>query len=280
MLKKGIALILIAVACALPMADLSARGGGGHGGGGRGGGFHGGGGRSFHGGGFHGGGRGWGGRGYGWGGRGWGGRGYWGGRGWGYGGWGLGFGLGWGWPYYGGYWGGYYPWWGYRAYNAYPWWAYGYPYGYPAYQAPAYQTPNQQQPQAPEYVRDSTGQTFWAITNQAPFPIKVATDREVVMLNPGEQKSVYRGFDFTFTAEGGGASRQFSSRDHTINLDMASFGMHQQVPMQQSHQQVDPAYLTIDRSATQLQQVQPTDQKPMPQKAFPRNTVMKHNMIK
>ncbi len=268
MLKKGIALILIAVACVLPMADLSARGGGGHGGGGHGGGFHGGGGRGFHGGGFHGGGRGWGDRG-------WGGRGYWGGRGWGWGGYGLGlgFGLGWGWPYYGGYWGypywGGYPWWGYRSYSAYPWWAYSSPYSYPAYQAPAYQTPNQQQPQTPEYVRDSTGQTFWAITNQAPFPIKIATDSEVVVLNPGEQKSVNRGFDFTFTAEGGGASRQFSSRDHTINLDAASFGMQPHRPI---HQQIDPAYLTIDASATKVQWVQPTDQKPAARK----NTPNKH----
>ncbi len=277
MLKKSIVLILIAIACALPMADLSARGGGGHGGGG----FHGGGGRGFHGGGFHGGGRGWGGRG-------WGGRGYWGGRGWGgYGGWGwggyglgLGFGLGWGWPYYGGwswpysYWGGY-PWWGYRNYSAYPWWAYGYPYGYPAYQAPAYQTPYEQQPQTPEYVRDSTGQTFWAITNQAPFTIKVATDREVVVLNPGEQKSVSRGFDFTFTAEGGGASRQFSSRDHTINLDASSFGMHQRRPIQPVHQRVDPAYLTIDPSATELHQAQKTMQK----KTHPK-TILKPEMVK
>lgn len=279
MFKKNIALILITVACVLPIADLSARGGGGHGGGGHGGGgFHGGGGR-----GFHGGGRGWGGRGYGWGGRGWGGRGWGGYGGWGWGGYGLGlgFGLGWGWPYYGGwgwpysYWGGY-PWWGYNAYNAYPWWAYSYPYNYPAYQAPAYQTPTQQQPQAPEYVRDSAGQTFWTITNQAPFPIKVATDREVIALNPGEQKSVNRGFDFTFTAEGGGASRQFSSRDHTINLDASSFGMHQQTPMPPVHQEVDPAYLTIDPSATQLHQVQ----KPMQEKVLPTKTRLKPEMMK
>ncbi len=236
MLKKITALILIAAACTLPISDLSARGG--HGGG------HGGG-RGFHGhGGFRGGG--------------WGSRGYWGGRRWGGWGLGLGWGLGWGWPYAGGY-----PWWRSRYYG-YPWWygSYGYPYGYPAYpypQYPAYTQYGAQQPiiapaqqpiptqtaptQAePDYVRDSAGQTSWAMTNQAPFPIKVATDREVIELKPGEQKMVSRGYDFTFTAEGGGVSRQFSSRDHTVNLDANSFGLQQQNQMPKASEKVHPAH--------------------------------------
>jgi hypothetical protein len=68
------------------------------------------------------------------------------------------------------------------------------------------------------------------MSNQTAFPLKIATDREVISLNPGEQKMVNRGFDFTFTAEGGGVSRQFSSRDHTITLDPASFGLQQMPP--------------------------------------------------